>query len=328
MRKDQNSKREGRLNAKRFFLTYSQVPEALDAATLLLRLQAKVDFSQYLIGEESHKDGGKHFHVVLLSNKRRDVSIKTTFNIEFEGVEYRSNCQKITNLKYCIQYASKGKKVTTNITNLEDGVILSTFDIILRMAQKVGVSKAMAYYIENYPKEAFKSRSLLPFERSLTRAAELKRGDLTSTRDALSTPFSVKDFDLPEKLQRWIDSGYQPTLILVGPPGCGKTQFVKALASLMGWNMLILNHKESLKKLSGEHDGIFYDDMSFKDVDDFTLLAMFESVDNRDIRILNKVIDKRGGLIQIFALNKKVFQQIRWTTMEGSCIYCHITKFQ
>lgn len=51
------------------------------------------------------------------------------------------------------------------------------------------------------------------------------------------------------------------TEVVVGPPGCGKTQY--ALAHFE--NPLFVRHKQQLEKFKpGEHDGIVFDDMDFK----------------------------------------------------------------
>jgi hypothetical protein len=206
-------KQEHRLNAKRFYLTYAKVPESLTSLELLTRLQAKLEFSQYVIGEERNKNGGKHFHAVLFLKKRKDVRTSATFNIEFEGVECSCHCEKVTNLDHVVRYTCKEKKVLSNIKNLHDGVILSVTNKIVKMSDEAGVSKAMLHYMTKYPDRAFSGRSAITLERSLKRREELKRADLTSTKNALSTPFSLKDFDLPARLLKWIEKGCQPTLI-------------------------------------------------------------------------------------------------------------------
>ena len=45
----------------------------------------------------------------------------------------------------------------------------------------------------------------------------------------------------------------------------------------------ILNHRESLKNLTDDHDALFYDDMSLKDLDEHTILSLLESNDDRTI---------------------------------------------
>lgn len=210
---NKRKRNEFRINAKRFLLTYSQVPEGLVSQLVLEQLREKIEFEQHVIGQKEHADGGKHFHVILISKKRHDIGSCTTFNIEFEGAEYHSNCQRVTNLNLCVKYVCKGKKVTTNIEDLEDGVILSVTNKIVKMSDEAGVLKAMLHYMTKYPDRAFSGRSAITLERSLKRREELKRADLTSTKNALSTPFSLKDFDLPARLLKWIEKGCQPTLI-------------------------------------------------------------------------------------------------------------------
>ena len=63
-------------------------------------------------------------------------------------------------------------------------------------------------------------------------------------------------------IEQWIEDDFQPTLIMVGPPGSGKTQFVKALAWEHGWNLFMVNHKKGIKDLNEDHTGVFFDDVS------------------------------------------------------------------
>ena len=153
-KQEPSKKKEHRLNAKRFYLTYSEVPENLTAHDILFQLKRKLEFSQHVIGEERNKEGKKHFHAVLLSNKRKDVRTSDTFNIEFEGVECSCHFEKVTNLEDAVRYACKQGKVLSNIENLENGVILSVTDILRKKAREDGIGVALQYYAENYPEEA------------------------------------------------------------------------------------------------------------------------------------------------------------------------------
>ena len=97
---------------------------------------------------------------------------------------------------------------------------------------------------------------------------------------------------------------------MVGPPGNDKTQFAKSLALEYGWRMLITNHREGLKDLTPQHNALFLDDYSLKDLTDQAILALLETTDNRVVRILHGSITKQKNLIQLFVFNKDVFIEI------------------
>ena len=58
--------RRFRINAKKFLVTYSQVPDNLYAAEAIDQLKRNIGVEKYVIYWEKHRDGGKHFHVILL----------------------------------------------------------------------------------------------------------------------------------------------------------------------------------------------------------------------------------------------------------------------
>lgn len=141
-------------------------------------------------------------------------------------------------------------------------------DQLLRaMAREEGYAKALEYHDKVNPKASMGSKTLLNLERYFRRKAELERGSTFSIRQSLCTPYKETDFKEIDTIEQWKDNGYQPPLILVGPPGCGKTQFVKALASAQGWYMHIVNHRKSVKYLTNQQDSIFFDDMFLKKLD-------------------------------------------------------------
>ena len=148
-------------------------------------------------------------------------------------------------------------------------------------------------------------------EKYLRRVEELSRGDIFALKTALDTPFRVEDFQPLKMIEKWRENGFRPTLVLVGPGGCGKTQFVKALAKENGWKMLIVNHKEGLKDLTVKHDAVFFDDLVVDSFNAQEWLALLEGDDQRTIRLLYSSIRKRGGLAQILAFNKTAFSRIK-----------------
>lgn len=300
-----------RIAAKKLLLTYSQVPLKLSPEEVIDQLDRRIPIDRYVIGIEYHEDGNKHFHVVLIAKTRQDLRSTRAFNIEFEGETYRCNCQGIRYLAATVNYVTKEGSFITNMKIGEEGARSDIAQLLRDMSDKEGVEETLRYYDQNHPQLAMGGKSLLQVERTLKRRAELERSSLAVTKAALSTPYKVEDFKEIPKLEKWKKNGFQPTLILVGPAGCGKTQFVKALASENGWHMLLVNHKEALKNLSEAHDALFLDDISLDSIDEHTLLALLETNDDRTIRILRGTVHKRKGLVQMFAFNKLVFGQLR-----------------
>lgn len=96
-----------RVHAKRFYLTYSQVPESLSKEMAAFQLKDKLKVERYVLGEERHADGGKHFHAVFLSEKKMDIRYASKFDIEYEGQAYKGKYEKVVNLKELVKYICK-----------------------------------------------------------------------------------------------------------------------------------------------------------------------------------------------------------------------------
>lgn len=299
-----------RVHAKKLLLTYSQVPQEMPYYPIILMLQKEIEGVGYVIGVESHQDDGKHFHVVAVSPTKLDIRSHAKFDVTFENNVYKCNCQGIKRLSAAVKYVCKHGVYTTNLKNLYEGALLPTHQLLIEMSNREGIHKTLQFYGENYPKEAIGSKNLLSVERTLKRMRDLSRTTLLEKQKALETPFQLEDFKVLPKIKQWIDNEFQPSLILVGPPGCGKTQFVKALAKKYKWNILFINHREGFKHLTPEHDAVALDDTSLENLDAGALLALFEKDDSRTVRILHGSVEKKGGLVQIFIFNKEVFDDI------------------
>lgn len=153
---------------------------------------------------------------------------------------------------------------------------------------------------------------MLSVERALKRQAALKRNSLEAIGESMWTPFTLDNFKIPPQVERWVNNWFQPTLILVGSSGCGKTQFVKAMGMAYDWRMLTLNHTEGLKGISEVYNAVFWDDVSMERVDPPTFLSMLETSERKTIQLLHGTFDKPKGLIQIFAFNKMAFKDLIW----------------
>lgn len=241
-----------RVHAKRFFLTYSQVPYTLMPESVINQLEGKVDFSEYVTGEEYHADGRKHLHEVLVSSRRHDVCFETMFDTEFGGKTYVSHCQTIKNLNATIRYVWKENSYITNLKNLYYAELLPVDGLMRAMANQEGIDRALEYYDENHPHRAVGWKSLVSMERHLTRRKKVQLRNSLAAKGSVSTPFEVSGFRSIPEIESWVKNDCRPTLIMVGPSGCGKTQFVKGLAAREGLEMLRVSDKEALKWLTDE----------------------------------------------------------------------------
>ena len=74
-------KRENlRVYAKKFLLTYGQLPQKLTPDSVISQLQEKIEFIHYVLGIE---DGGTNVYVVLISEKKLDIRDGSIFDITF-----------------------------------------------------------------------------------------------------------------------------------------------------------------------------------------------------------------------------------------------------
>jgi GTPase SAR1 family protein len=125
--------------------------------------------------------------------------------------------------------------------------------------------------------------------------------------DTTKAIFKIEDFNEPEDLKAWRenDNGeykHQPTLILIGEGGCGKTQWVKAFCEKYNYTYQIVNEIQGLG-LVKKSDVIFFDDLDLSTINDEQFLHLIETAEPRNHRLLYKSVIKPKGIIQVIALN-------------------------
>lgn len=86
------------------------------------------------------------------------------------------------------------------------------------------------------------------------------------------------------------------SILLWGPSGSGKTSF--ALAHFK--NPLLVSHIDKLKNLSPDHDGVVFDDMSFKHWPKESIIHLLDYDLPRDINV-------RYGTVAIPKETRKIF---------------------
>lgn len=114
--KPKKAKVDPRLQAKHFFLTYSQIAEDCDKQdTLKAFKQVFGDNLLYIvISSERHKDLGYHFHVALTLKQtikidpRKFDQFVWTYNENKEKVTYHPNVLPARNQNNVLEYVVKG----------------------------------------------------------------------------------------------------------------------------------------------------------------------------------------------------------------------------
>lgn len=296
-----------RLNAKKAFLTYSQVPLEATKEELLLTLQNKVSFAHYVVGRELHQDGGAHFHAVLISNKKFDIRNANMLDVELSGTKFHGNYTAIRHLNASIEYACKHGDYITNLDSIKDGKVTSIELLLAEKFSKQGRYSTLQEYFSDKTKQAFGKTDLVSVDKLFNLLQQIESNKLKP----IKSNYKIEDFKVNDRLATWIKSKEKPTLLLVGPSGAGKTQFILSLAEKLNWQMLVINHLEGLKQLASEHDAIFFDDFTFSKIEEEQLLALIDTEYQKDIRILYKSIRKDPGLAQVFAINPTALSRIK-----------------
>lgn len=218
-----------------------------------------------------------------------------------------------------------------------------TEDVVLRTTAPIGPELhpyardpfALEKYKGNYDKESYKlekqekaSVKKESLELSESIAAEdssensserlvMKEEELSAEHEPdvqtlnESCPFSLSDFEIPARLQEWIDAKCQPSLFLIGEAGTGKSMFCYALAKAKNYRVLTVNHPDSIRELKADHDMVLFDDLNFKEIDPIQLLAFIDTTMQKTIRVLHGTVVKPKGKIQAFTLNKDVARKLR-----------------
>lgn len=91
-----------RFTSSKVFLTYSQA-DAIDRSTIITTLEA-LGYHKIYGGQEQHQDGGKHFHVLAWSSKKK-IDIKNPRYWDIGGVH--PNVRNVRSTEAAIAYLSK-----------------------------------------------------------------------------------------------------------------------------------------------------------------------------------------------------------------------------
>ena len=308
-KKDQNS---FRISAKRILLSYSQVDTKFTLNHVLEQLQRKVGRFSYVISKEMHKDGGLHFHALLIDRRKFNIKSPHTLDLEIDGITVHGNYIPVKNLDSAVFYVCKDKQYITNLENLHEGELLTAKEFIYQQVQLKGVDQALLEYSQTHKEKALAGVSVSALKKHFS---DIQKIELATKIEKIDTPFLLKHFNLGDELQEWVQKP-DKTLIVVGRSGIGKTHFLKAFVTHKKLKTLLVKHKKDLRRLNDTYDAILIDDANIHEIEETQLLGLIDNQAYQTLRVLYDTVHKKQGVVQMIAMNKKEFRKIKNTLQQ------------
>lgn len=305
-------------------LTYSTVDRFLSEENITRQfifdeLKNKKQFDQYMIGLENHKNGERHFHVVLSFKKQLNQPMNF-----FAIKDLKTNLTSYPNVEYAnplwIKVLYCMKEDTEYLTNYpieefqkrkeksDKGNLLNQ---VTSIYETEGYTKAIAFFKLNSTtnqKVKFTTRIF-----GILNTLEKMGKKITDT----IAQYNINDFYKLEIFEYFILNDYSKTsgpgsIIIAGTPNSGKTNYIQAFLTSIGLKWILIGDFEELKKYEDtlhEYDFIIFDDVDFsrfKTHEDF--LKLFEHVNPTSIpcRHYNPTIP--AGVGRIFLTNRSFFE--------------------
>lgn len=276
-------KKDFRLSCKHLFITYSQ---AEDLTKEIIRDFIKQKFGlricSYIIAEERHEDGGKHFHIL--------VSAHTKFNIRDARIldigEYHPSMEAARGAKYVEKYLRKednspmefGLETDRWITLAEDGKTRESLDLFKTM-------HPLQYTIH-----------LESIRRNITYMGYKPQ----------KAPYKLSSFRDKGDIERW-DTG--KCLIISGDSGIGKTKLAMALAEDMGEEFCFVRHQDGFKNFE-PGQVIIFDDFDFRTKTREETLHMIDTEDETQINVKHSMIRIPPGTMRIITTNFRLMEEL------------------
>lgn len=302
---------EFRVNATRIFLTYSQVGPNFTKESVYYGLGETFDIKTYMIGEETHEDGGRHIHACIEFRRKIDVRRADAFDLSDEENNYHPNIQVIQRGKANWNRVEKycEKEDPCPLTNIESKL---EWDEMLNTA--TDPENFLALVRKNYPRDF-----ALNYQRLEAMAKKVYPTQETHTIEEFLLPAGAVIDPILEtvELVQW------KPLVLVGRPGCGKTLKAKVLAPKP---CLFIRHLDRLTLFRPDkHRSIILDDMAFSHLPVATQKYLVDERDVADIHIRYGVATIPAGIPRIFTANEYPFTE---EGVHGDAITRRVTRIQ
>lgn len=276
---------DSRLEGLRWFITWSQTPEDLQAPEIMTHLKAMGPTKKIIIAKEAHPEtGGNHFHALVIFQKRLRARTGQMNPFYLRNQTIKCNVQLVKNVFAVETYVRKDGNV------LEEGPQSpeSAWQDILSVAVDESVESALLLLAEKRPRD---------FALHATSAeANLKRWRAMKTRP---TPMCkpIESFTHAPRINPdW------KVLIVAGRTGLGKTQWAKALMP----GAPVLRHLDLLSEFDLSH-GLVLDDIGVGHLPFTMILNLLDFEEDGHIHVRYRVAVIPAGTRRIFTTNHTTF---------------------
>lgn len=306
-----------RINAQMFFLTYKKVDKLVDKQLVLQLVKEKIDYLKaqikhvvvsYETGQEKHDSKDyEHYHVVLKLNRAIEVRDARFFDLLGVHGHYKSVGCKRNDWRKVVEYVKKDGNF------LED--IDRTPNVLPLEVKATNESAMLTYLMKELEKrgEKYSKNALFDIVANLNDDAKgiyhlkhkmLENGLYNAFYGNIQnlTQYNIENFHLPAEVKEWDGLRYEKSLVLLGKSGVGKTELAKCLFK----NPLFVSHKDRLKDLCEDHDGIIFDDFNFSDLIAQEKIWLLDLENDRSVGVKHGHVVIRAKIPRVFTGNESL----------------------
>lgn len=283
-----------RFAASSVLLTYSQISDAVTKEAVYFTIDERYPIKTFVVGEESHEDGGRHIHAALTFQRKVCSTDPGLFDVHDGDAVHHPNIAIIKRGRAHLDRARDycRKEDEDPLTNVLETL---TWGEMRQVA--TSVDEYMNLVQENYPRDF-----ALSYDRLKSMAKQVWDEDTANT---------ILQYEIPDQVSVPVelittDLDLQKSIVVVGPAGIGKTCWAKSVAPKP---TLFVRHLDSLKLLQARHRSIIFDDLEFQHLPPHTQKFLVDVKDLAEIHVRYNVARIPAGIIRIFTANEYPFSQ-------------------